>query len=75
MNERMKWSSDEEEDERGRGSGPHLGDARPCEGHNHRHHIDSQLELQELGDAVIDITPPHHCLHNAAEVVICQDDV
>lgn len=53
----------------------HLCDAGSSEGHNHSHHIDSELKLQELGDAVIHIATPHHGLHYAGEVVICQDDV
>lgn len=55
--------------------GTHLRDASPREGHNHSHHVDCQLELQELGYAVIDVAAPHHCLDDAAEVVIRQDDV
>lgn len=53
----------------------HLGDAGPGERHDHGHHVDGQLELQELGDAVVDVPPPHDGLHNAGEVVIGQDDV
>ncbi|KAH0628795.1 hypothetical protein JD844_010329 [Phrynosoma platyrhinos] len=30
---------------------------------------------EEFGDAVINVAAPHHCLDNAGEVVICQDDV
>ena len=57
------------------GLAAHLGDAGPSEGHDHRYHVDRQLELQELGDAVIDVPPPHHRLHDAAEVVVGEDDV
>lgn len=53
----------------------HLSNAGACEGHDHGHHIDRQLKLQELGDAVIDVTAPHDGLDNAGEVVIGQDDV
>lgn len=53
----------------------HLRDAGPREGHNHSHHVNCELELQELGDAVIDIAAPHHCLDDTAEIVVCQDDV
>lgn len=53
----------------------HLCNAGAREGHDHGHHVDSQLELQEFGYAVVDITAPHHCLDDAAEVVVCQDDV
>ena len=52
-----------------------LSDAGPGEGYNDSHNIDCQLELQELGDAVVDVAAPHHRLDDAAEVVISQDDV
>ena len=55
--------------------GSDLGDAGSGEGHNDGDHIDSELELQELGDAVVDVPAPHHSLHDAAEVIVCQDDV
>lgn len=45
------------------------------EGHYDGHHIDSKLKLQEFWDAVIDIPPPHDCLHNAAEIIISQDNI
>ena len=53
----------------------HLSDAGPGEGHDHGHHVDRQLELEELGDAVVDVPPPHHRLHDAAEVVVGEDDI
>lgn len=53
----------------------YLCDAGPSEGNNHSHHIDSQLKLQKLRDAVIDITPPHHSFDDTGEVVIGKDDV
>lgn len=53
----------------------YLSDAGPGEGHYDSHYVDGELELQELGDAIIDIASPHHRLDNAAEVVISQDDV
>ena len=52
-----------------------LCDARAAEGHDDGHDVDGELELQELGDAVVDVPPPHHRLHDAGEVVVCQDDV
>ncbi len=55
--------------------GSDLGDAGSGEGHNDGDHIDGELELQELGDAVVDVPAPHHGLHDAAEVIVCQDDV
>lgn len=55
--------------------GSDLGDACSGEGHNDGDHIDSELELQEFGDAVVDVPAPHHSLHDAAEVIVCQDDV
>lgn len=53
----------------------HLGDAGSREGHDHGHHVDRQLELQELGDAVIHVASPHHGLDDAGEVVVGEDDV
>lgn len=53
----------------------YLSDAGPSEGHNDSHYVDCELELQKLGDAIIDISSPHHRLDNAGEVVISQDDV
>lgn len=52
-----------------------LGNTSSSKCHNHGHHINSELELQELGDAIIDVASPHHCFHNAGEVVIGQDDI
>ena len=49
--------------------------AGPKEGDNDGDDVDSELELQELSNAVVDITTPHHRLHNAREVVISQDDI
>ena len=37
--------------------------------------VDGQLELEELGDAVVDIATPHDCLDDARKVVVRQDDV
>jgi len=54
---------------------PDLRDARPGEGHDAGDHVDGELELEELGDAVVDVAAPHHGLHDAAEVVVRQDDV
>jgi hypothetical protein len=45
------------------------------EGYNHGDHIHSELELQEFGDAVVHVAAPHDRLHDAAEVVVGQDDV
>lgn len=53
----------------------YLSDAGPGEGHDDGHYVDRELELQELGDAIVDVSPPHHRLDDAAEVVIGQDDV
>ncbi len=53
----------------------YLSDAGPGEGHDDSHYVDRELELQELGDAIVDISSPHHRLDNAAEVVVSQDDV
>ena len=53
----------------------YLCDTGAGEGHDDSHHVDSELELEELGDAVIDVAAPHDRLHNAREVVISQNDV
>lgn len=45
------------------------------EGYNHGDHIHSELELQEFCDAVVHVAAPHDCLHDAAEVVVGQNDV
>jgi len=37
--------------------------------------VDSQLELQELGYAVVDVATPHDSLDDTREVVVSQDDV
>ena len=55
--------------------GVYLSDARPSEGHDNGHHVDGQLKLEELGDAVVDVASPHHRFDDAAEVVVGQDDV
>lgn len=54
---------------------PHLRDAGAREGHDDGHDVHGQLELQELGDAVVDVASPHHRLDDAGEVVVRQDDV
>lgn len=53
----------------------YLCDAGTGERHDHGHYVDGQLELQELGDAVVDVPPPHDGLDDAGEVVVRQDDV
>lgn len=53
----------------------HLCDAGTGERHDHGHYVDGQLELQELGDAVVDVPSPHDGLDDAGEVVVRQDDV
>jgi len=45
------------------------------EGDDDGDNVDGQLELKELGDAVVDVTTPHHRLHDTRKVVISQDDV
>lgn len=53
----------------------YLCNAGPSESYDDSHYIDSKLKLQELGDAVIHISPPHDSFHNAGEVIIGQNDV
>jgi hypothetical protein len=43
--------------------------------HNHGHHVNRQLKLEEFSDAIVHVTAPHDRLHNAAEVVVGEDDV
>ena len=45
------------------------------EGDDDGHDVDGQLELEELGDAVVDVAAPHHRFDDAREVVVGQDDV
>lgn len=52
-----------------------LCDAGTSKSHYNGHDVDSKLELKKLGDAVVDITAPHHCLDDAAEVIIGQNDI
>lgn len=53
----------------------HLCNAGASESHDDGHYVDGELKLQELGDAVIDVTAPHYGLYDAGEVVVGQDDV
>ena len=45
------------------------------EGEQNGHHVDGELELQELGDAVVHVAAPHDSLDNASKVVVNEDDV
>ena len=40
------------------------------EGDDNGDNVDGQLELEELSDAVVDVTTPHHRLDDTREVVI-----
>jgi len=42
---------------------------------NDGNNVDSQLELKELCDAVVDIAAPHHRLHDTREIVVGQNDI
>ena len=53
----------------------YLDEARSKEGDDDGDHVDGQLELKELGDAVVDVAAPHHRLDDAREIVVSQDDV
>lgn len=53
----------------------YLCDAGAGERDNHSHHVDGQLELKELRNAVVYIPSPHDGLDDAGEVVVCKDDV
>lgn len=52
-----------------------LCDAGAREGHDDSHHVDSELELEELGNAVVDVASPHHSFDDTRKVVVGQDDV
>jgi len=45
------------------------------EGHGHRHQVDCQLELEELGNAVVDVPTPDDCSNDTGEIVVGQDDI
>jgi len=53
----------------------YLDGARPDEGKDDSDDVDSELELKELRDAVVDVATPHDRLDNAGEVVVGQHDV
>lgn len=53
----------------------YLCNAGAGEGHDDGDHVDGELELQKLGNAVVDVPSPHDRLHDAGEVVVRQDDV
>lgn len=53
----------------------HLCNAGAGERYDDGHDVDGELKLQELGDAVVDVSAPHHSLYDAGEVVVGQDDV
>lgn len=55
--------------------GADLRDAGSCERHDDGHHVNGELKLEELGDAVVDVAAPHDCFDDAGKVVVGQDDV
>jgi len=52
-----------------------LDDASTDEGDSYSDCVDGQLELEKLGDAVVDVTSPHDRLDDAREIVVGQYDV
>lgn len=56
-------------------AGANLCDAGSCECYDDSHHVDSELKLEKLGDAVIDVASPHDGFNNAGKIVVSQDDV
>ncbi len=40
------------------------------QGNNYCDDIDCQLELDEFPDGVVNVSSPHHCLHNGTEVIV-----
>ena len=53
----------------------YLCDAGARERYNDSHHVDGELELEELGDAVVNVSSPHDGFHDAGEVVVGENDV
>lgn len=53
----------------------HLRDGGAGERNDNSHNVDRELELKELGDAVVDVAAPHDRLDDAAEVVVRQNNV
>ena len=45
------------------------------EGQGQGHHVDGQLELQELADVLVHAAPPQDGLDNGVKVVVQDDDV
>jgi hypothetical protein len=45
------------------------------DGNNDGDNVDSELELEEFGDAVVDVSTPHDSFDNGAEVIVRQNDV
>jgi hypothetical protein len=52
-----------------------LNEASTKESHNDGYNVDGQLELQELGDRVVNIATPHDSLNDTAKVIVRQDNV
>lgn len=56
-------------------AGANLCDAGSGECYDDSHHVDSELELEELRDAVVDVASPHDGFDDAGKIVVGQDDV
>jgi len=52
-----------------------LNDAGSDKGDGDGNHVDGELELEELCDAVVHVATPHHRFHDTREVVVRQNDV
>jgi len=52
-----------------------LDGASSKKGDNDGDDVDGQLELEELGDAVVHVATPHHRFHDTRKVVVRQNDV
>lgn len=60
----------------GRNSVPtHIYDTGSKESDHYSHTVDSQLELQELGYAVVHVSAPHDGFDDAGKIVISQDNI
>jgi len=55
--------------------GTDCDDACSDEGECNGNDVDGQLELEEFGDAVVNVAPPDDRFHNTREVIIHENDV
>ena len=51
------------------------GEQRSQERDDHSDHVDSQLELQEFLDRVVDVSTPHDGFHDRVEVIVQKNNI